>query len=294
MKALLFFSLCVICAESKLESDFAGTSRQLAHGLFAVSTKHRRQVRNPREEICSWEEISRRELVILCDPSNDGYGQQVVDIYNECSYDAKTAGQARRLVQSCTRDKNGRFCYELRQNASKYANSVTENCPRLSNYSEYQCTNSCRDALQNLKLNLGCCLNNLYNTTLAFRNFLNTGLWSACGVNHPDFCSDNTLIQGSVTTSGNCSDSRDLFERLHGQFTCNAEVFHPYLDIYKQCGNHDIYETYINACRVTDNDELCVVIHVYSNVTSYLRVVESECQMNSTQGCTHSCQSSIE
>ena len=180
MKALLLFSPFVICAESKLESEFSGASQQSVHGLFAASTKHRRQVRNPREEICSWEEISRRQSAILCDPSNDGYGQQMVDIYNECSYDANTARDARRLVQSCSRDENGRFCYELTQNASNYANSVTENCVHLSNYSEYQCTNLCRDALQNLKSNLGCCLNNLYNTTLPSSNFLNTGLWSIC------------------------------------------------------------------------------------------------------------------
>ena len=166
MKALLLFSPCVICAESKLESEFAGASRQSVHGLFAASTKNRRQVRNPREEICSWEEISHRQSAILCDPLNDGYGQQMVDIYNECSYDANTARDARRLVQSCSQDENGRLCYELRQNASNYANSVTVNCPCLSNYSEYQCTHSSRDALQNLKSNFGCCLNDLYNTTL--------------------------------------------------------------------------------------------------------------------------------
>ena len=110
-------------------------------------------------------------------------------------------------------------------------NSVTENCPRLSNYSEYQCTNSCRDALQNLKSNLGCCLNNLYNTISPSSNFLNTGLWSACRVIHPDFCHNSTLILGSVT-SNNCSGSY-LYEQLYAQVYCIAEVFQPFLDLYQ-------------------------------------------------------------
>ena len=225
MKALLLFSLCVICVETKLESGFAGASGPSVHSFFTADTRHKRQVQDPRQGICSMDEFSRRQLAVLCDPSNDGNGQQLVDIYNECTYDANVASAARSLVQSCSRDENGRFCYQLGQNASNYTSSVTTNCPRLSNYSEHQCTHSCRDALQNLKSNLGCCLNDLYNTTSPSSNFLNTGLWSACGVNRPDFCSDSTLTQGSVTTSGNCSDFSDAIERIYGQFIAMQKFF---------------------------------------------------------------------
>ena len=211
MKALLLFSLCVICVETKLESGFAGASGPSVHSFFAADTRHKRQVQDPRQGTCSMDEFSRRQSAILCDPSNVGNGQQLVDIYNECRYDSA----ARILVQSCSRDENGRFCYQLGQNASNYTYSVTTNCPRLSNYSEYQCTNSCKDALQNSKSNLGCCLNDLYNTTLPSSNFLNTDLWSACGVNRPDFCSDSTLTQGSMATSGNCSSFNDAIERIY-------------------------------------------------------------------------------
>ena len=114
-------------------------------------------------------------------------------------------------------------------------------------------------------------------------NFLNTGLWSICGVVRPDFCSDSTLSQGSVTTSGNCSDSSDLFGRISGQFNCNPEVFHPYLDVFLSI------KMLINLCRVTDNDELCGVIMIPPNVTSYLYAVESHCQLNLTQECTQLC-----
>lgn len=198
MKALLLFSLCVICVETKLESGFAGASGPSVHSFFTADTRHKRQIQDPRQGTCSEEELIRRQYAILCDPSNDGNGQLLVDIYHECSYDASTASAARRLVQSCSRDENGRFCYEMRQNVSNYTNSVTINCPSLSAYYGYECTNSCRDALLNLKSNLGCCLNDLYNTTSPSSNFLNTSLWSTCGVIHPGFCSDSTLTQDII------------------------------------------------------------------------------------------------
>ena len=134
MKTLSLFSLCVICVETKLESEFVGESRTSVHiSFFAADTRHERQIQDPRQGTCSEEEIFHRQSAILCDPSNDGNGQQLVHIYNEqCRYDATIAiaSAARDLVQSCSRDDNGRFCYQLRQNASNHTYSVTTNCPR--------------------------------------------------------------------------------------------------------------------------------------------------------------------
>ena len=68
-------------------------------------------------------------ILFFCDPSNDGYGQQLVDIYAEYwpTHDANMEYRL-SLVQECSRDENGRFCYELRHNASNCTNSVTTNC----------------------------------------------------------------------------------------------------------------------------------------------------------------------
>lgn len=56
--------------------------------------------------------------------------------------------------------------------------------------------------------------------------------------------------------SGNCSDFSDVIERVFGQFYCNAEVFHSYLEIYQQCWCQDVYDLFIYSCRVTENNEL--------------------------------------
>ena len=282
MKTLLVFSLCIICVECKLEVEFAGASGPWVHSFFAAGTRHKRQVRDPREEMCSTEEFARRRSTVSCNPS---IGQIIVDIYAECS----TESEIRNIVQSCSWNENGRFCYELRQNASNYTNSVETNCQYQSNYSGYQCTDSCRDALQNLKSNIGCC-------HLSFSNRLNTGLWSACGVIHPNFCNDSTLTLGSVTDTGNCSDFSDLNKQLYRQFYCSGEVSHSFLDVYRQCGYQDYYDIFIDTCRVNEIDELCAVITIHPNVTLdlALQAVESDCLLNSTQGCTHSCQTALD
>ena len=119
---------------------------------------------------------------------------------------------------------------------------------------------------------------------------LNTGLWSACGVICPDFCNDSTLIPGSVTKSGNCSDFSVLTKQIYCQIYCNAEIYNSYQDVHRQYE----YPEDINMCRVTGNDEMCAVITLNPNVMSYLRAVQSDCLLNLMQGCIHSCQTALD
>ena len=282
MKATIFLAvgaLCITCVES--ESEFVGASSTFS---LISGSRHRRQMQGrPRGGMCSVEEQNRRLTAVVCIPST---GQRIVDVYLGC----KRESAARGLVQMCIRNENQRFCYDVAVRASNYTNSVTTNCPRLSTYSGYQCTDPCRDALQNLKSNVGCCLNTeLYNTSATFSNFLNTSLWSACRISRPGFCSDSSLRLGSVT-SRNCSNAH-LNEQLLTQIYCSAEVFKPYIDVFQQCGYSNYYDSYVNQCRVNENNEFCY--KVAKNITDYLRAVESQCHLNFTQGCTHSCQAAL-
>ena len=178
-----------------------------------------------------------------------------------------------------------------------YTQSLRSNCPNryLSSYSNYECTNLCRVALQQFKLNVGCCLNSYYNISFisaydSNSQYTDAGLWSACSVSPPSFCQASTLTLGSVATSRTCSGV-EVFEQIHTQTTCNAQVFQPTLDIYKdlnkQCyysENVDYYELFIQYCGLNENNQFCLEV---LNV-SYPQVVVSQCQ-NYTQGCTRSC-----
>ena len=272
-------ALCIICVVSgKLES---GTSS--VYNLNSGS-RHKRQMQvGPGGGTCSDEEQTRRLTAVVCNPVT---GQRIVDVYLECNRDTT----ARGLVHSCIRNENQSFCFDVAVGASDYTNFVMTNCPRLSTYSGYQCTNSCRDALQNLKWNIGCCLNTRnYNASATFSNFLDAGLWSACRISRPGFCTDSTLMLGSVT-SRNCSNEY-LNEQMITQIYCSAEVFKPYIDVFQQCGFPSYYDYYINLCRVNENNEFCY--RIASNVANYLRAIESQCHLDFTQGCFHSCQAAL-
>ena len=230
--------------------------------------------------MCSDEEQTRRLTAVVCTPAT---GQRVIDVNLECNLESA----ARGLVQSCSTNENQRFCYE---SASNYTNSVVANCPRLSTYSGYQCTDSCRNALQNLKSYVGCCLNTRYYHTLAtFSNFLEAGLWSACSVTLPGLCTNSSLTLG-FALNRNCSNAY-LNEQMITQIYCSAEVFKPYIDVFQQCGNSYYYEYYINLCRVNENNEFCY--RIAPNITNYPQAVESQCNLDFTQGCTQTCQTAL-
>ena len=63
------------------------------------------------------------------------------------------------------------------------------------------CTAECRSALQNIRSNLGCCINNLLNNTYIqlvyteeiFNNILaHKEVWESCEVTYPDSCKIET------------------------------------------------------------------------------------------------------
>jgi len=164
MKATILLAVCILCGESKLESGFTGASHPAPESPIAV--RHERQVRS-----CTDDELRMRVNLARCDPN---YGQRVVDIFVNCSGDYLTS--ARRFIGSCSRNENGRFCFEFD------SDPLLSDCPTLSTYSNYNCTDMCRAALQSLKSNLGCYLNSRFNISDYDRNFQlfnSAGLWSA-------------------------------------------------------------------------------------------------------------------
>ena len=240
---------------------------------------------------CSHEEAVRRINAAGCDPN---YGQRIVDIYLNCNGNSNYTSDARRSVRSCSSNENGRFCYEFGapQLFFNYTQPLRSNCPNLSSYSNYECTDLCRVALQNFKSNVGCCLSSYYNISVYDRsNFYNNpGLWSACSVSPPSFCQASTLTLSSVATRRTCSGV-EVIEQIYTQANCNARLFQPILDIYKQCySNSGLAEHFIQQCGLNENNQLCAVA-LYNN-NSYPQAVKSECQ-DYNQGCTRSCYTAL-
>lgn len=66
------------------------------------------------------------------------------------------------------------------------------------------CTIECLEALQSLYVNLGCCVNTLYNQTLS-HPVANYELWTQCGLSTPDYCGER-----GVSSSPNLESSLNL------------------------------------------------------------------------------------
>ena len=97
-----------------------------------------------------------------------------------------------------------------------------------------------------------------------------------------------------TSTNHNCSNTY-FSQRLYAQFYCNADAFKPILDTYVQFGCIGIYETFVMVCGINENNEFCGLLEATStqNITSYLLLVESQCQLENLQGCTLSCQTAL-
>ena len=282
MKATILLAVCILCAESKLELETSSPALAL-HSLFSSAFRHKRQAQEMQVDVCSIEEIFLRQYAVICDPSY-ATGQIMVDSSLGCN-DGLDA--ARRDVGLCSRNKNGQFCYHFdlrRQQFYNYARNVSLNCPSLSSYSNYECTDLCRVSLQNLSSNLGCCLNSIYNISTS-NYWTNGDLWAACSVNSPDFCRNSTLTLTlrNVTANRNCSEIYS-----HMPLYCNAQYFKPLLDIYKQCRN-PVYEMFTILCGLNENNQLCVQ---FQNSSLQLVTIQSQCH-DYVHGCTHSCHTAI-
>jgi len=160
-----------------LGCNFTGASSLAIDSVIGTAVRHKRQVQEP--EVCSDEDVFMRTHTASCDPNR---GQRYVDIRKDCDLNGNNAFDARRFIGSCSRNENGRFCFELQRTLSKYTDHLQSNCPYLDSYSDYECTDMCHAALQSLKSNVGCCLNSFFNISGYDRNyqFNNAGLWSAC------------------------------------------------------------------------------------------------------------------
>jgi len=273
MKVAILLAVCILCGESKLESEFTGASTPALESPIGTADRHKRQV-----GLCADQETRLRFTLARCDPN---YGQRLVDIYLDCNADTR----ARGFVGSCSRNENGRYCYELDLNVT----SLQLNCPSLNTYSDYICTDMCRAALESLRSNFGCCLNSLFNISEydSYYQFTNAGLWSACSVSPPGFCQATNLTLNSGTTSRNCS-REDILEQTLTQVYCNSQIYQPILDIYQQCES-PAYELSIAQCGLSETNQFCGLL--ISNET-HPRAVESQCQ-NYIEGCTPSCYAAL-
>lgn len=108
------------------------------------------------------------------------------------------------LVNGCGRNSDGEFCAnDILANpttGSTLLQTVFTNCFSFLTTPQ-TCPSNCRTSIEQFRDNSGCCVNNLYNTSISASSPTaalptSAALWSVCGVTSPGFC-PSTLMAGA-------------------------------------------------------------------------------------------------
>ena len=94
----------------------------------------------------------------------------------------------------CHENSNGIPCayFFLAAAYLQPAYHVEENCKLSFENTTSSCSFECFVSLYQFKIQIGCCVNNIYNHSTAIQsNFVAYSLWSKCGVATPGYCSGN-------------------------------------------------------------------------------------------------------
>lgn len=117
MKVTILLTVCILsCGESKFESQFTGASSLALHSLIGTAARHEWQIQEPQDGVCSEEELTLHNYAVYCNPKY-ATGQRYVDVLLACNHFYGSEGSiidARKCVESCGRNENGKFCYEFK------------------------------------------------------------------------------------------------------------------------------------------------------------------------------------
>ena len=91
-------------------------------------------------------------------------------------------------LEGCGVDESGTPCYQQAAEVTEAFTTARDSCLGLAN-----CNSFCQEALQNLTNTGGCCVNNLFNGSLAGISMIRYGwmsneFWEDCGVDTPGMC----------------------------------------------------------------------------------------------------------
>ena len=142
------------------------------------------------------QELTEMLQDILCSPA----GQVTVNRFYEGDICRKTL--ANDFIASCGQNDLGRRC--TNSTYRPLLDGIASSCTQGNE----TCSSECRDALLTARNEIGCCVNNLFNSTFGISSAVCqplpdtfVDLWDQCGVASPGFCSSSlTHLPPVVTT----------------------------------------------------------------------------------------------
>ena len=213
--------------------------------------------------------------------------QDMARVHFECERDF--AFHERR----CRVDEQGDYCGSFVDNLDDIE-LASDACLDQGTMS---CSNTCRQRLQVLRDGIGCCINEILNTTLGPTNhqrLFEYSLWKMCGINPiTEKCPPSRLTKfPKHKITRNCS-FHEFFQRRY-QVQCRNSTVKFLADDYNAHGCQQVSADLYNTCSITEEGAWCIEKHV-ANLTSNLmlaKLARSYCSSNGP--CTAECRTALQ
>lgn len=158
------------------------------------------------------------------------------------------------------------------------------------------CSDQCRQQLEILRGALGCCINEMLNTTspatYLYHPIFAYPLWSMCKIEPvPKACHPSRLSRAKSKSIMSCTDDM-LFQRRYEE-ACNWTTLQPLLEEYESHNCTEIGEDQINSCSIGEDGKWCVE-KVVTNLVYYRglkAVARAHCL--TSKNCSTTCRNSL-
>ena len=221
---------------------------------------------------------------ILPQLCTNGLAQELADLALQCgeSYDAHD------LFNKCQRNPMGVYCGDIAIDR-EIINDISAAC-RGSN-----CTSQCRNLLINIRNELGCCINIIFNGSSYSHYFaFSYSLWASCEVEPvPNDCTSSTLIRRPISIDPSCTIFS--YEVNIVSLYCSARYIEPILETLaneNNCGNFS--QSISEYCEVNEAGVPCYEV---INATSiYYGNARSVCATTTTAttSCSEDCRAGLQ
>ena len=212
---------------------------------------------------------------------------RIIRAWSTCDYDHIVPMYEKR----CRLNNKGHYCGSSLDYFTELQEAVTE----CLDGSSTECSYSCRTKLEVLHEEIGCCINEILNTTESlwlYPSLFNYTLWESCNLTTPRLsCLPSPLIRSITTKKMNCSIN-EVFEKSR-LIACNRSMLQPLLEKYESHNCGAIGEDQLNFCGQDEHGQWCIQKFV-SNIQTVLSLISlTIIHCPTTNQCSPDCQISL-
>ena len=196
------------------------------------------------------------------------------------------------LERRCRLNEQGHYCGSFADHIADIQEANTE-C--LGSQVAGNCSTSCQEKLELLRNELGCCINEMLNTTRAwlYKRLFNYTLWEDCKVDTArESCGPSLLMKAISMEKANCSLD-EVFSQVN-LVSCNRTMLHPLLEMYESHGCSAIGEDQLNTCGVDEHRQWCLkrLVSKFRTIGILTRSAAIHCHR--TDKCSRECKGKLQ